>query len=53
MHPAVHVSPNQVNGIGSREGENLRLDTQQRVVPDVAELRSRTASIEQILQTVE
>ena len=29
------------------------LDTQQRVAADVAELRSRTASIEQILQTVE
>jgi len=29
------------------------LDTQQRVVADVAELRSRTASIEQILRTVE
>ena len=28
------------------------LDTQQRVAADVAELRSRTASIEQILQTV-
>jgi hypothetical protein len=29
------------------------LDTQQRVAADVAELRSRTASIEQILRTVE
>ena len=29
------------------------LDTQQRVTVDVAELRSRTASIEQILRTVE
>jgi hypothetical protein len=29
------------------------LDTQQRVTADVAELRSRTASIEQILRTVE
>ena len=29
------------------------LDTQQRVATDVAELRSRTASIEQILRTVE
>ena len=29
------------------------LDTQQRVAADVAELRSRTASIEQILLTVE
>ena len=28
------------------------LDTQQRVAADVAELRSRTASIEQILRTV-
>lgn len=29
------------------------LDAQQRVAADVAELRSRTASIEQILRTVE
>jgi hypothetical protein len=29
------------------------LDTQQRMAADVAELRSRTASIEQILRTVE
>lgn len=29
------------------------LDAQQRVVADVSELRSRTASIEQILRTVE
>jgi hypothetical protein len=29
------------------------LDTQQRVAADVSELRSRTASIEQILRTVE
>ena len=29
------------------------LDTQQRVAADVAELRSRTASTEQILRTVE
>ena len=29
------------------------LDTQQRVAADVAELRSRTTSIEQILRTVE
>jgi hypothetical protein len=29
------------------------LDTQQRVAADVAELRSRAASIEQILRTVE
>ena len=29
------------------------LDAQQRVATDVAELRSRTASIEQILRTVE
>lgn len=29
------------------------LDTQQRVAADVTELRSRTASIEQILRTVE
>ncbi len=29
------------------------LDTQQRVAADVAELRSRTASIEQILRTVD
>ena len=29
------------------------LDSQQRVAADVAELRSRTASIEQILRTVE
>ena len=29
------------------------LDAQQRVAADVSELRSRTASIEQILQTVE
>ena len=29
------------------------MDTQQRVAADVAELRSRTASIEQILRTVE
>jgi len=29
------------------------LDTQQRVTADVAELRSRTASIEQILRTVD
>ena len=29
------------------------LDTHQRVAADVAELRSRTASIEQILRTVE
>ena len=29
------------------------LDTQQRVAADVAELRSRTASFEQILRTVE
>ena len=29
------------------------LDTQQRVAADVAELRSRTASIEQILRTAE
>jgi len=29
------------------------LDTQQRVAADVAELRSRTASIEQMLRTVE
>jgi hypothetical protein len=29
------------------------LDSQQRVAVDVAELRSRTASIEQILRTVE
>jgi hypothetical protein len=29
------------------------LDTQQRVAADVVELRSRTASIEQILRTVE
>ncbi|WP_308442033.1 hypothetical protein [Rhizocola hellebori] len=29
------------------------LDTQQRVAADMAELRARTASIEQILRTVE
>jgi len=29
------------------------LDTQQRMAADVSELRSRTASIEQILRTVE
>ncbi len=29
------------------------LDTQQRVVGDVAELRTRTASVEQILRTVD
>lgn len=29
------------------------LDTQQRVAADLSELRSRTASVEQILRTVE
>jgi hypothetical protein len=52
--------------IAARQEENLRqlvrryeelaektLDAQQRTATDVAELRARTASIEQILRTVE
>jgi hypothetical protein len=41
---------------GLRRYEHLAentLDAQQRVAADVSELRSRTASIEQILRTVE
>jgi hypothetical protein len=44
--------PDPVAVLGVLLAENP-LDTQQRVAADVAELRSRTASIEQILRTVE
>jgi hypothetical protein len=60
------ITENRKIKIAARQDEALRqlvsryetlaagtLDAQQRVAADVAELRSRTASIEQILRTVE